>query len=228
MNYLSKCDPVIPREPQWPHNQLGPKDCPCDDRRFESDPLAPHKRCARRAPCRRKENRLLRKIAIVILLVIASSALWTAHAQKPPKPESAVSEIAVNTGNGFGSAGIFARRFLNVDVATGSDITYTQDATNGDSFSINTTGIYAISYTDFSWPGDTFSISLNSDPATEITGLQPGNRLCSSSMDPGHLQNCSVTLKLDAGDVIRAHRSAGAIGASDTSPFVRFIIVKIQ
>src|SRR5215471_16225278 len=117
----------------------------------------------------------MRKTVIAILLVVASSALWTARAQKPIKNGTAVSEISVNTGNGFGSVGVYARRFLNVDVATGSDITYTQDATNGDSFSINTTGIYAISDTDFSWLADTFSISLNSDPATEITYLQPGN-----------------------------------------------------
>jgi len=170
----------------------------------------------------------MRKIGIAIALVVASSALWTAHAQKSPKNGGPVSEVAVNTGDGFGSVGIFARRFQSVDVYSGSDITYTQSAINGDSFLINTTGIYAISNTDFSWPGDTFSISVNSDPATEITNLQASNRLCSSSMDPGHLQNCTVTLKLDAGDVVRAHRSTGAIGAVDNSPFVRFVIVKVQ
>ena len=62
---------------------------------------------------------------------------------------------------GFGADGTFARRFLNVDVATGSAINYRQDVINGDSFSIDATGIYVISSTDFSWPGDTFSISLN-------------------------------------------------------------------
>ena len=172
----------------------------------------------------------MRKTFVVILLIILSSALWAVSAENSAESQKgpAVSEIAVDTGNGFGSVGIFARRFLNIDVSIGSDITYVQNATNGDSFRINTLGIYAISDTDFSTNGDTFSISVNSDTATEITSLQAGNRLCSSSMDPQHLQNCAVTVKLHAGDVIRAHRSTGAIGATDASPFVRFIIVRVS
>ena len=50
----------------------------------------------------------------------------------------------------------------------------------------------------------------------------------SSALDPGHLQNCAVTLNLSAGDVIRPHRSYGALGATDASPFVRFVITKID
>lgn len=164
------------------------------------------------------------------LLFIVLSALWTARAQNPAGNGKlvTVSEIAVDTGNGFGSVGIYARRFLNIDVSSGLDITYIQSAINGDSFRINTTGVYAISDTDLSNNGDTFSISVNSDPAVEITSLQPSDRLCSSSMDPLHIQNCAITLKLNAGDVIRAHRSTGAIGAFDGSPFIRFVMVRVS
>jgi hypothetical protein len=171
----------------------------------------------------------MRKIITACVVVVMFFLYFSVRAQNSGGngKASVVSEIAVDTGNGFGSTGMFARRFLNTDVSAGTDITYVQSAVNGDSFKINTTGVYSISDTDFSTNGDTFSISLNSDPATEITNLQAGNRLCSSSMDTFHLQSCTVALKLNAGDTVRAHRSTGAIGAMDASPFVRFVITRV-
>jgi hypothetical protein len=172
---------------------------------------------------------MMRMLFVIPVCILLLCVVWVLHGEAPGAAmplHNVVSEISVNTGNGFGSTGIFARRFLNTDVSVGSDITYIQNAVAGDSFQINTTGLYSISDTDLSTNGDTFSITVNSDPATEITNLQAPNRLCSSSMDPLHLQNCAVTLLLRAGDVIRAHRSTGAIGAIDASPFVRFVIAR--
>jgi hypothetical protein len=167
-------------------------------------------------------------VSVCICLIVGA---WAIHVQKASADdghERRVSEIAVDTGNGFGSTGTFARRFANLDISTGADITYVPSAVNGDSFVINRTAVYSISDTDYSTNGDTFSISLNSNPATEITGLSAANRLCSSSLDVGHLQNCTATVKLAVGDVIRAHRSVGAVGAVDASPFVRFIITEVS
>lgn len=157
----------------------------------------------------------------VLLAVLLGASLAWAQTSNPP---SLSSEVTVDTGNGFGSSGLYARRFANVDVNFGTDITLTQSATDGDSFTINQNGVYAISYTDYSQFGDTFVISLNSSPSVTINSLTPANRLCAASLSAGALESCAVTIGLSAGDVIRAHRSTA--GQTDGSAYVRFVITR--
>lgn len=141
----------------------------------------------------------MKKSYVVLVGALLFAGLMWAQTSNPPNLES---EVTMDTGNGFGSTGLYARRFSNVDVNIGSDITLAQNATNGDSFTINTNGIYAISYTNYSANGDTSSISLNSSGATTLNSLTTANRLCSFSMGTGQLASCSVTLGLSSGDVI--------------------------
>jgi len=160
-------------------------------------------------------------VSLTLLLVTISIC----SAQYSP-PSSVEAEVSVDTGNGYGSTGIYARRFANTDATVGSDITYTQSATNGDSFTINKTGVYAISYTDISAGGDAVAISLNSSGTTTINSVLASNRLCSMALQAGVLNSCSVVLLLNSGDVIRA--TAGGGNVSDSNAFVRLIITKLK
>ncbi len=161
-------------------------------------------------------------VVLVAMLFIFVGLVW-AQTSNPPNLES---EVTLDTGNGFGSTGLYARRFSNVDVNVGSDITLAQSATDGDSFTINTNGVYAISYTNYSSIGDTSIISLNSSGATTTNSLTVANRLCAFSMDAGRLHGCSVTLGLSSGDVIRAHSSTA--GQADAISYVRFVITRVR
>lgn len=62
--------------------------------------------------------------------------------------------IYVTQGNGYGgssSGETHVRNFTNTAGSNGSDITYTlRDSTHGDKFTINTSGVYSICYTDTS------------------------------------------------------------------------------
>lgn len=95
------------------------------------------------------------------------------------------SEVSVDTGNSYGSTGLYARRFTNTDANVGSDITYTQDATNGDSFTVNADGTYSISYTDGTTTGDVLGISLNGSGATAMSSLTQSAVLCVASIPAG-------------------------------------------
>ena len=61
---------------------------------------------------------------------------------------AATQEISVANGTGYGTKGIYARTFGTVIARMGTAIKYVPDAVNGDSFVINSSGVYAVSYTD--------------------------------------------------------------------------------
>lgn len=121
------------------------------------------------------------------------------------------SEVAVNTGNGSGSVNTFVRRWTNSTdgvngaVNTGSDITYADDALLGATFTINTTGTYAVTYGEAQSAGDQFGISKN-----QITGTQAFSQLSQAervigASTPGTNSGATTgtTLHLVSGDVIR-------------------------
>jgi hypothetical protein len=72
------------------------------------------------------------------------------------------SEVRLNTVNGFGSTNTMIRRFTNTTINTGTDITYADSATLGATFTINTAGVYAISYSDSFAASADMGLSLNS------------------------------------------------------------------
>jgi hypothetical protein len=122
----------------------------------------------------------------------------------------------VSTVNGFGtgtcnSGGPPApnncvRVFSNVDANVGSDITYNPDVVNGDSFLINTDGVYAIGFQNIPATSSEHSgITVNADPGVAILLLPTTNRLCVNTTADGDVHGCSVTVILKVGDVIRAH-----------------------
>ena len=130
---------------------------------------------------------------------------------------------------GYGSVNTKIRRFTGVISSVGSDITYTDSATLGGSFTINSSGIYAISYTDsFSAAAD-FGVSKNSNELT--TSLPSITRYTdmitfATTSSASTRAFCGVTLYLEAGDIIRAHTNGQTAGAqvNDT----RFTITRIK
>jgi hypothetical protein len=68
------------------------------------------------------------------------------------------SQIIVDSGNGYGSTNQLCRRFSNTRLSTGSDISYSDSATLGGQFTINTTGIFSITYTDVHSTGSSYAL----------------------------------------------------------------------
>ena len=116
-------------------------------------------------------------------------------------------QVRVQSGNGYGSTNTKIRRFTNTLTSTGSDITYADSAANGASFTINATGIYAISYTDMFSAASNMGVSLNSaELTTGVHTITASARIAFATTSAADRASAvAVTLKLTAGDVVRAH-----------------------
>ena len=136
--------------------------------------------------------------------------------------------IHVNTSNGYGSINTKIRRFTNVVKNQGSDITYADSATLGATFTINTAGVYSISYTEHFGGTSYHGITLDSaELTTNITNLvAPDDRLCMAYVVAGNVQNVASGIYLPAGSVIRPHTNAGSAGSSLN--WVTFTITRVE
>ena len=126
------------------------------------------------------------------------------------------SMVRLNTANGYGSTNTVIRRFTNTVVNQGTDITYTDSATLGATFTINTSGVYSVDYVDnFNTANSQLGISLNSSQLTTAVGsITVADLLAygqAYAVNAGC--SCSWTGYLAAGAVIRAHTSGNATGA---------------
>lgn len=118
------------------------------------------------------------------------------------------SSIVVTSGNGYGSTNTKIRRFSTTQSSSGSDITYADSAANGASFTINTTGLYAITYIDQNGTtGDaTIGVSVNSTQlTTTIESITAVDRLLINDIVGLRRIIVSGVFKLTATDVIRPH-----------------------
>lgn len=146
--------------------------------------------------------------------------VWDASASankkvKLNKISAGPSMVRLNTANGYGSTNTKIRRFTNTVTNTGSDITYSDSAANGASFTINTTGKYAISHTDqFTTGGGHVGISINSTQlTTNIGSITAAHIGATSYITNANEPGCaSVTMDLTAGDVVRCHTNGEAAG----------------
>jgi hypothetical protein len=139
-----------------------------------------------------------------------------------PQITTPQSMVQVNTANGYGSTNTVIRRFTNVTTNQGSDITYADSATLGASFTINTSGVYAISYSDnFTGTSTNMGISLNSNQlTTSIATITAANRLVGVAANGANLANgCSWTGYIAAGGVVRAHTDSNATGSGVPASF---------
>ena len=106
------------------------------------------------------------------------------------------------------------KRFLNIVTNQGVDITYVDSATLGGSFTINTSGVYGISYSDSGTVVMSLGITLNSSQlTTAIASINIGDRLITSATAAANFDVAvSTIVYLAAGSVIRAHADANATG----------------
>lgn len=137
------------------------------------------------------------------------------------------SMVRLNTANGYGSTNTVIRRFTNTVTNQGADITYTDSATLGATFTINTNGVYAISYSDIFSAQSSVGISLNSSQlAGGIGGITAADRI--GIVDSGganFIAFVSTTLYLPSGSLLRPHTSGVAIGVTPSA--VQFTITRV-
>lgn len=139
------------------------------------------------------------------------------------------SEVWITSGNGYGSNSTNVRRYLNVQLNQGTDMTLSQSGSLGDIVTINTTGIYAASANDLSTSAQvSFVITRNSTHLT--TGVLPTPLECIAIGDtPGAniSTQISTVLNLAAGDVIRVQNVSAGLANSAGTDFFGFRIVRI-
>ncbi len=137
------------------------------------------------------------------------------------------SYIHLSTQNGNGSSNTTVRRFSNTITSTGSDITYADSSTLGATFTINTAGLYSISYSDADIAGGNFGLTLNSTQlTTNVAGVTTANVLFIMTAPGGEqVVGNSITRYFVANDVLRA-QTDGAANTTSTAR-VHFHIQRI-
>jgi len=127
------------------------------------------------------------------------------------------SMVQLNTANGYGSTNTVIRRYTNTVTNQGTDITYADSATLGATFTINTSGVYAVSsYESFTPANGIGGISLNSNQlTTSIASITIANRLAMFVQAAANIgATTSWTGYIAAGGVVRPHNDGSAVGSS--------------
>jgi hypothetical protein len=131
------------------------------------------------------------------------------------------SSVRVQNSNGYGSTNTMIKRYSNVLDSVGTAITYADSATLGASFTINTTGSYAISITSTGGATNTFGASKNSAQlTTNVASITAADRLVLGFTGGGNASPGSATVYLTAGDVVRPHCDSTASGTAAQEQFV--------
>lgn len=143
-------------------------------------------------------------------------------------PDSAV---MCDTGNGYGSSNTRCRRFTNSTV-TGTSISYADSATLGATFTINTAGIYCLTWTDRSnaTANAVMGFGINSNTTLDIDAQSSAAQMRAITTLTSTSSNytTSITLRMTAGDIIRAQTDSGAQPNSSGNATVQFSVVLIS
>jgi hypothetical protein len=111
------------------------------------------------------------------------------------------SAIAVTGGNGFASSFSEIRKFSSISLNIGSDVTYTTSPTLGDSFTINSAGVYNISYTDASsGSGSNTIFILKNSTSVSVAATLAADSTTGSTVE---FTSASASAYLNVGDIIR-------------------------
>lgn len=130
--------------------------------------------------------------------------------------------VRLHTGAGHGSTKTKIRRFATVEINSG-DMTVTQSAENGDSVTIGSTGVYAITYIDNASATYNFGISVNVDTG-DIYSITPAQRKALVTTANSFIGTAHWTGWLTAGNVVRAHDDGAG---SRTDEYIQFEIIKL-
>ena len=139
-----------------------------------------------------------------------------------------LSYVRLNTANGYGSTNTKIRRFTNIVNNVGTDITYADSATLGGTFTINTAGVYSVSYSDQFTAAATLGLSIDSTQlTTNIQSVTAVNVLSICTTTGGNVAEvASATFYAAAASVVRAHTDGVAAGV--TSGGTQFPIARVQ
>ena len=151
---------------------------------------------------------------------ITSVGKWDGSAFAPD------SQVSVTTGNLHGAVGTKIRIFSGTPSIKGADITYATSANAGNSFTVNSDGVYSMHYIDYSTAGVVrLGISVNaSSQTTNIQSLAIAEiAAIGETSSAGGEATLSATLFLKSGDIVRAHTAGGPDGTTN----VKFVIKKI-
>lgn len=148
--------------------------------------------------------------------LVSNGTTWTSA---PILASTPTSEIWLWAQNGYGSTNIMVRRWTNIGKNAGSDLTLTQSSVNGDLITINTAGVYAISYSDDCTGNMDAGIVLNGTQGTiPIYTLTSPQTIIAigSNHGGGYAVTASCTLHLSVNDFIWAQNDGGAASAFPT------------
>lgn len=132
------------------------------------------------------------------------------------------STIRLHTSNGWGSTATQIRRYTTAVQNQGTAITYTDSAADGATFTINESGMYAISvYDNFSSATRYMGISLNSSELTTgIISISTADRLSVGAGDGSNVPaNANWVGYLQKGDVVRPHGDGAATSSAARAGF---------
>jgi hypothetical protein len=131
------------------------------------------------------------------------------------------SEVWLTGANGYGSTNTKIRRFSTTQRNIGQDITYSDSATAGASFIINSDGLYSITYVDSFTGGSFVGISRNSSQlTTNVESINQGDVVAiQQTSGVNAIGSAPATLILYAGDVIRPHTEGTAVGTGSPQMF---------
>jgi hypothetical protein len=145
-----------------------------------------------------------------------------------PQFSDSDSSVRVNTANGYGStASNKIRRFSSVVENLGSDITYLDDSANGATFTIMSSGVYNITYTDQFSAQCLMGLSKNASSLTSAIQSLSASQILSvtNSVSANQPESVSWQGYLSAGDIIRPHSEGTSSGT--TTSAVNFTISKV-
>lgn len=145
-------------------------------------------------------------------------------------PSPLVSQISLYTSSALGTAsGNTTFVYDNVRINTGSDIAYIPDAVNGDSFLINTTGIYAITANIGNQTGGANGLTINNSPTAAFSSSSPTNILNTAQVvSTAQGGGISYTGTLTVGDIVRVQSSSSTDSINGTTYENIFTITKIE
>jgi hypothetical protein len=148
-------------------------------------------------------------------VVLSASPTFTGNVTTP------LSYVRLNTANGYGSTNTVIRRFTNIVDNVGVDITYADSATLGATFTINTNGVYSVSYVDNFNAVSNIGLSINSTQlTTDIGAISVATRLAiSTSGGANYSVSTSATFYAAATSIIRAHDDGAATGLAGRQNF---------
>lgn len=134
--------------------------------------------------------------------------------------------IWLQTPNGYGSTASKIRRWTTIINNTGTALSLTQSAANGDSITVNEDGIYSIDYGDYgNGTLGYFGITLNSNQlTTSIASVTTSTVLTVAFVDNTSV-TCSATVFLNAGDVLRCHTDSAQ--TTNGLAFNNWIVTKV-